>query len=261
MAKYEIIRVVVTFISVFCVLLMGDVAGVGQLENQELPNPPNGKTWELIWSDEFNGSKLDLEKWEIRSKANRYWSNDNISLKDGKLIIRTKFDGKEYSTAGIWTRSRFEHKYGLWVMKGKLPNQAGFWGAFWLFADSVYNVGDEGRDGTEIDIIEKPWKNTPQHALHWDGYGADHKFIAKKIELPNSDEYHVFSLWWSPNEYRFYVDGIETMRTKSGGVSHVPEFIQITGEIGDWAGDIKNANLPDYYYVEYVRVYDLKDVQ
>ena len=37
-------------------------------------------------------------------------------------------------------------------------------------------VGNQGRDGTEIDIIEKPWlDDRMHHALHWDGYGKEHR--------------------------------------------------------------------------------------
>jgi hypothetical protein len=31
----------------------------------------------------------------------------------------------------------------------------------------------------------------------------------------------------------------------------------LSDEIGSWAGDIKDANLPDRFMVDYVRVYDL----
>ncbi len=51
----------------------------------------------------------------------------------------------------------------------------------------------------------------------------------------------------------------ETWRTNAGGVCQVPEYIKLSDEIGNWAGDIKNAELPDKFLVDYVRVYDLVD--
>ena len=36
----------------------------------------------------------------------------------------------------------------------------------------------------------------------------------------------------------------------------MPEFIKLTNEVGKWAGDITQAKLPDYFEVDYVRVYD-----
>jgi hypothetical protein len=37
------------------------------------------------------------------------------------------------------------------------------------------------------------------------------------------DEYHVFSVEWTPDEYIFRIDGKETWRT-SQGISHQPEY-------------------------------------
>jgi hypothetical protein len=71
--------------------------------------------------------------------------------------------------------------------------------------------------------------------------------------------WHTFGLWWNPNEYVFFVDGKETWRTNAGGVSQVPEYIKLSDEIGDWAGDVKKAKLPDAFLVDYVRVYDVVD--
>lgn len=59
----------------------------------------------------------------------------------------------------------------------------------------------------------------------------------------------------------FYVDGEEVWPTDAGGVCQVPLYIKLTGEIGDWAGDISKAKLPDYFVVDYVRVYDVVNVE
>ena len=71
-----------------------------------------------------------------------------------------------------------------------------------------------------------------------------------------TEGFHTYGLLWLPAEYVFYVDGTEAWRSSAGGVCQVPEFLKLTNEIGDWAGDIKKANLPDYFEVDYVRVYD-----
>ena len=37
----------------------------------------------------------------------------------------------------------------------------------------------------------------------------------------------------------------------------MPPYVKLTDEVGDWAGDIHEARLPDYTLFDYVRVYDL----
>ncbi len=54
-------------------------------------------------------------------------------------------------------------------------------------------------------------------------------------------------------------DGKEVWRSAAGGVSQVPEYIKLMERIGKWGGEIRDAQLPDSFEVDYVRVYDLVD--
>ena len=230
-----------------------------------MPPVPEGKRWKLVWSDEFNGTKIDETKWEILGDWKRrdgYWVKADAYL-DGKgnLVLRTRKDNSRYTSGAVRTKNKFEYNFGYWVCRCKFPKQQGHWPAFWLHTDSVTKIGDEGRDGTEIDIMEKPWlEDKTTHNLHWDGYGKEHKHAGKNSTIPGlSEGFHTFGLHWKPDEYVFYVDGKQMWRTSAGGVSQVPQFIKLTEEIGTWGGDIKKAKLPDYFIVDYVRVYDVVD--
>lgn len=253
----------ITISTIFCAIIVF-FTSTAPAEEAFLPPLPEGKAWKLAWSDEFEGTQIDQSKWEIMGDWKRrdgFWVKEDAYL-DGKgnLILRTKKDGDRYTSGAVRTQRKFEHKYGYWVCRCKFPTQEGHWPAFWLFArPGVAKVGNEGKDGTEIDIMEKPWREDKiTQNLHWDGYGDAHKSAGGKItQIPGiSQGFHTFGLHWTPEEYVFYVDGKETWRTRAGGVSQVPEFIKLTEEIGDWGGDITKAKLPDTFVVDYVRVYD-----
>jgi beta-glucanase (GH16 family) len=236
--------------------------GAADKYNEFLPQIPEGKKWKLAWGDEFKGTKVDESKWEIMGDWKRrddWWVKEDSYL-DGKgnLLLRTKKDGERYTSGAVRTKGKFEHRFGYWVCRCKFPKQQGHWPAFWLHIGSVNKVGDEGRDGTEIDIMEKPWlEDKITQNLHWDGYGKEHKHAGKTSEIRGvSEGFHTFGLHWKPDEYVFYVDGKEIWRTSAGGVSQVPQYAKLTEEIGKWGGDITKANLPDYFVVDYVRVYD-----
>ncbi|MHC4146656.1 MAG: glycoside hydrolase family 16 protein, partial [Planctomycetota bacterium] len=247
----------------FCLSLV--FASAARAKDEFLPPIPEGKIWKLAWSDEFEGAEIDQSKWEIIGDSKRrdgYWVKEDSYL-DGKgnLLLRIKKSGEKYTSGAMRTQGKFEHKFGYWVCRCKFPTEEGHWPAFWLFArPGVGKVGNEGRDGTEIDIMEKPWRQDKiTQNLHWDGYGKEHKSAGSgQITIPGvSQGFHTFALHWTPEQYVFYVDGKETWRTSAGGVSQVPEFIKLTEEIGDWGGDITKAKLPDYFTVDYVRVYDM----
>jgi beta-glucanase (GH16 family) len=248
---------------------MGPAPGQGGEKPVEpadaLPPAPPGKAWKLAWHDEFDGTELDPSKWETppdRPRRNGWWMKKAVGL-DGKghLVIRTFKDGDRYVDGCARTHGRFEHAFGYYVARIRLQKQPGHWSAFWMFGSGVGRVGDGGRDGTEIDIMEKPWlDDRVQHTLHWDGYGKDHKSEGKVVQAPGVMEgFHTFALWWTPEEYVFSIDGRETWRTKAGGVCQVPLYLKLSDEVGPWGGDIKKAALPDEFLVDYVRVYDLVD--
>jgi beta-glucanase (GH16 family) len=231
----------------------------------DLPPAPSGRNWKLIWSDEFEGDRLDESKWAVPPDGRRrdgWWKRKAISL-DGKghLEISTFKEGDQYVDGCVRTKGRFEHAFGYYVARIALGQQPGHWSAFWLMGDGVTRVGNEGRDGTEIDIMEKPWlDDRVQHTLHWDGYGKEHNSSGTVSRNPGiMTGFHTFALKWTPDEYVFYVDGRETWRTSDGGVCQSPLYIKLSDEIGKWGGDISQAQLPDRFLVDYVRVYDLVD--
>jgi beta-glucanase (GH16 family) len=228
-----------------------------------LPSAGEGRQWKLVWHDEFDGTQLDTNKWNKLGDWKRrdgYWVQEDVLLNgEGLLRLRAKRDGDRYTCGAVNTQRKFEHAFGYFVARCKMPAQPGHWPAFWLMAPGVSKVGDAGRDGTEIDIMELPWRDgRVTMNLHWDGYGKDHKSAGTKVTIPEITRgFHDYGLWWTPKEYVFYVDGKEVWRSAAGGVSQVPQFLKLTEEIGTWAGDIKQAALPDYFDVDYVRVYDL----
>ena len=247
----------------------------------EVDNPVV-KEWVLTFSDEFDGNTLDLSKWEQLEYNRRqneqgpdgWWLKEDAYLDgDGNLVIRAKQiengnvddDPHDYSTGAIRSKGLFEQKFGKFEIRCQLPAQKGWWVAFWLFTNGVGNEDGSGEDGTEIDIFEGfGWTDHIQHALHWDGYGAAHQSVHQGFESVGiRDAFHTFTLEWNENEYIFFVDGVETWRTAAGGVSKVPSYVKITGELStldwaiseNWANDPEQATYPDYFLVDYVRVY------
>lgn len=243
-------------------LLAGCASGPPRRMADTLPKLPAGQQWKLVWSDEFDGAQIDPAKWEILGDWKRrdgFWTKSESYLDgQGHLILRTRQDGERFVCGAIRTKGRFEHRYGYWVARCKLPTQPGHWPAFWLMCDGVNRVGEDGRDGTEIDIAEFPWRDgRTTMNLHWDGYGKEHKSAGTRITIPGiTNGFHTFALNWTPTNYVFCVDGNEVWRTAAGGVSQAPEFLKLTEEIGEWAGKIRAAKLPDVFEVDYVRVYD-----
>jgi len=176
-------------------LLLGLLAFTARAADpdDQLPPPPQGKSFKLVWHDEFDGDKLDETRWAYRPDGKRkggWWSRKAISLDgDGHLVITTFMDGDKPTDGCITTQGKFEHAFGYYLARVKLQKEPGHWSAFWITGPGVGKVGDDGRDGTEIDIMEKPWlDDRVQHAFHWDGYGKDHKSEGKVVKVPGGSK-------------------------------------------------------------------------
>jgi len=222
--------------------------------------PPAGYT--LEWEDNFDGLTLDETKWSHRLLGPR---RDAVNVVEavtltgeGTLKITTSKVGDEYHTGMIGTQGKFERAFGYWEARIKLQDQEGHWSAFWVQSPTIGNpIGDTLVAGTEIDVVEyhSNWGDGLQNTLHWDGYGTDHKSAAKSATIAGlKDGFHTFAVLWTPNEYVFYTDGIETWRT-STALSHRTQYAILSLEVESWAGNIANAVLPDSMEVDYVRWY------
>ena len=238
-------------------------------DQKEFPKAIDKDKWELVWEDEFTGDKIDDTKWVHCPEWSRCdgfckW-NDKDAYVDGNgnLILRIRKENDKIYCGAVRTKDIYEKKFGYFEISCKVPVIPGGWGAFWMMPTAGNNAGDEGRDGTEIDIFESIFsdRNKANHALHWDGYGKEHKSTSHVIDNASYlyTGYHKYGLLWNEKEYVFYVDDKETWRTSDGGVMQVPGYLKITMEAAKWAGNIHKEQLPKHMTVEYVRVYSKKD--
>ena len=53
---------------------------------------PDGMEFELVWADEFDGDRLDLDKWDYRlcmmGKRHPAWTDKGVQVLDGCAFFR-----------------------------------------------------------------------------------------------------------------------------------------------------------------------------
>ena len=100
-------------------------------------------------------------------------------------------------------------------------------------------------------------------AVHYDGYGKDHKSEGSdKIYIaPDKDGFVTYGLLWTPGSAVFYAQGQETARWENPRVSNVPSMLMFTLPSGGWDNvPLEDAKLPDALIVDYVRVWQSADL-
>ncbi|MDE6616766.1 MAG: family 16 glycosylhydrolase, partial [Lachnospiraceae bacterium] len=180
------------------------------------------KGYTLKWEEQFNGTSLNRDDWNVELHEPGWVNNElqeyvdsekNIYVKDGNLVLKpvktVGSDGKvSYTSGRINTQNKHNFKYGLFEARAKVPAGQGYLPAFWMMPANENLYGQWPRCG-EIDIMEVLGNETSTSygTIH---YGNPHSESQGKYTLEKgnfSDEYHTFSVEWEPGKINWYVDG------------------------------------------------------
>lgn len=193
---------------------------------ENTPLAPDGGLG-LVWSDEFDGARLDSATWFFETgDGSQYsipgWGNDELQwylpdsagIENGNLLItarRQQQGNFQFTSARINTRDRFAFRYGRIEARIRLPAGQGVWPAFWLLPqENAY--GGWAASG-EIDIMEAvnlggSGGNVVHGTIHYGGAWPDNRSSGNRhvVESSVTEEFHVYALEWDEREMRWYVD-------------------------------------------------------
>jgi beta-glucanase (GH16 family) len=253
--------------------------------------------WKMVWSDEFNNPAGSAPNsavwgWEVgdgtvngipgwgNSELEYYTDGTANAATDGlgNLQISAKeADGSltcyyglcEHTSARLLTKDRFEIAYGRVEARIKVPAGSGLWPAFWMLGTDIDQVG--WPQSGEIDIMEFVGREPNQvfGTLHGPDYSGGQSYGATyDLEVPVSDDFHVFAVEWQPDRITWLIDGIPYftatpddpfLQGKQWVFNH-PFFVLLNlavgGTFGGPVGD--DTVFPANYYVDYVRLYQAR---
>jgi len=244
--------------------------------------------WELVWNDEFNGSSINLDKWEYEVNGSGGGNNElqyytdravNSFIENGKLVIKalqevyTGGDNQTryYTSARLRTLNKGDWLYGRFDVKAKLPYGQGLWPAIWMLPTD-WEYGGWAASG-EIDIVEMLGQETRKiyGTIHYGGsYPANtHKGGSYTLkEGTFAGDFHVFTLEWEEKEMRWYVDGKlyytqnDWYTTNGNYPAPFDKRFHLLLNVavgGNWPGNpVESTTWPQQMDVEYVRVYKKK---
>lgn len=228
----------------------------------------NDGSWELTMHTDFTQihslEELEEANWAPSPHGRRqieYWCPQMIDFTDEGVVIRSESQTNHECdicgvsdgifTGGIETRKTsktggsnnlFEQAYGYFEATVIVPRGTGMWSAFWIQGNGTGQVGNMGRDGSEIDIYESSFIKNPTNAgqaIHYDAYDYPWYHCEGNVTDTGKNLYdgqpHTYALKWSPDEYVMYIDGEAVWASSYGGVCRVPEYLRLTVEIRDSA--------------------------
>ena len=230
----------------------------------------------LIWSDEFDGTVLNLDNWTYElgdgcpnlcgwgNNELQEYTDDNHRLENGMLIISAKKgSNSNYTSSRIITKGKKEFQYGRIEARVKVPSGAGMWPAFWALGNDIET--NSWPNCGEIDIVEYVGKNPGQifTSVHTpSSYGNTVNSMITNV--PNVEEdFHNYAVEWNENFIDFFFDDIRVytyfVQTKNQNTwpFNKPFFLIINLAVGGNFGGPVASDLvfPRDYFIDYVRVY------
>ncbi|MWC29584.1 carbohydrate binding domain-containing protein [Paenibacillus sp. MMS18-CY102] len=252
--------------------------------------------WQLVWNDEFNEPAIDASKWTLEdtgvvynNELEAYNPNNAAIAKDGERSVlnieakKESYKGKNYTSAKLITQNKGDWTYGKMVVRAKLPVDQGMWPAFWMMPTDESHYGGWPASG-EIDMMELIGganKNRVYGTLHFDSVQPDgsHGSDQNTYDLPAgqtfNDDYHDFQVEWLPGVIRMYVDGqlyheVTDWKTRGPGQPEDytypapfdrPFYMILNLAVGgDWPGSPNADFVSDQLKVDFVRVYEYKNL-
>lgn len=193
-------------------------------------------TWVLAWSDEFNGpagSAPNSAYWELREQAddtgngaggNTWLRTQNIALDGNSNCVitmkRETFNGYQYTSGRMRSRSKFFRKYGAIEFRAKWSTTSGMWpGSVWMQGQAWQPGTQVGQDqsrtwtGTgEFDIAEwkagsVPTNEVLQNFINCNSgptYG-DTGWGSSTLPSGTVDQFHVYRLEWLQTGVKFLI--------------------------------------------------------
>jgi len=240
----------------------------GILTNKPKTTTTRAVTYQLIWSDEFNGTSVDLTKWTMETgnpgvnNEKEYYQAANATVTGGNLVITAKnqsMGGSPYTSARMNTSGKFSVQYGRIEASIKLPLGAGLWPAFWMLGTNIGTIG--WPQCGETDIMEHiNATSTIYGTIHWYDNGNTQY---GGTTTTNADAYHLYAVEWDTNSINWYVDGTLyntaniANNINNTGAFQNPFFIILNMAVaGDFPGQtVDLTKLPATMMVDYVRVY------
>jgi beta-glucanase (GH16 family) len=251
--------------------------------NQTGYAPPPGTQWNIVWSDEFNGTSINGNNWTFDTGNNSGWGNQereyytnstNNAYVDGNgflhiVALQQSMGGFNFTSARMKSEGFYSTPtYGRIQWRAALPAGFGMWPALWMMGANEPTVGWPACG--EMDVMENNGDNTAfvQGSLHYGTTKANTTNETAIYDLPSGESttnFHIYELDWSPTSIQWLVDGniYETQGNQAVLPFNQPFFFIMNLAVGgDYTGTTNDSAIeasntfPKEMVVDYVRVYE-----
>ncbi len=257
----------------------GDDAIGAKVSTDDAPTATFTDDFDKDTVDEPDGSWMTRAQGHIGVRTCSRADDRGAEVGDGVLVLsvlddpdmelcqpndkRKKFPFRLNGHVG--TEGTYGFTYGFAAARIKTQSARGQHSAFWMQAAGGQSAGGPKKGGAEIDVMEYFGDDHPEGGLTSFTYFLDENGKKQTVGgwVPDLEEYgedwseqfHVFSVEWTPKEYVFRIDGKVTHRLE-GETSGREEFLILSLLSSDYELPRFNGKLPEHMEVDWARVWE-----
>jgi|LFRM01.2.fsa_nt_gb beta-glucanase (GH16 family) len=268
---------ITTLLLLLPILLSACTAGANEKERSDDWRPKD-RSWELSWSDEFDGEEIDWSVWSKTPRHRSDWNNymseaeELYAIREGKLVLRGiansghPEDSARYLTGGIWGKGKQHFTMGRIDVRARFDSGGGFWPAIWMLGeDAGWPVGGE------IDLMEHLNRDDIVYQTVHSGYtqAGNKTNPAPSVTTPiDISAFNIYSVEVHQNELVFLVNDSVTHsypRLDPAAEHQFPFrdrdfYVILSAQLGgSWVGAVDPDDLPVEMEIDWVRYYRNKE--
>ena len=250
-------------------------------------------SWVPVWSDEFDGAAgtpANPDNWTYET-GGWGWGNDELQYYtdntdnaahdgNGNMVITAReidpattdvdcwYGPCTHTSARLITEQKQEFEYGRIESRVRVPQGSGIWPAVWTLGNDFREVG--WPQTGEIDVMEFVGRlpNEIFGTIHGPGYSGGNSFgDTYTFDTPVYEDWHTFSVEWTPERIDWFVDDIqyhsatpEDVAGKEWVYDHPFSLITnvaVGGNFGGAPGE--DLVFPQSLTLDYIRVFQAPD--
>ncbi len=187
---------------------------------------------------------------------------DEYDAADAKETEKYSFYGAEMFSTETFTYGKFEAKM-------KMAYAPGCISSMFLYYNNSYKGGSEMWNEIDIEVIGKQPNGFQSNIIT----GKKEKQVTSEqmigIGAPIADDFHIYTVEWTPNYVAWFFDGKEVRRNEISNDTkkQVADLIKAqslrfniwSSKSVEWVGNFYQKNIPITQEIDYVKVYDYNE--
>jgi len=216
-------------------------------------------TWNLVFSDEFDGTTLNLAKWRpnwlgpndtaitkpVNSQETACYDPKQVSVQNGELdlvAVARPCLNWAFASGLVESNGKFNFTYGYMEARIWTPAGVGVWPAFW-------SDGQNWPQDGEIDVLEAYGTDRSTFHYHYAGCGGDCG-PGGEVTVPGATTgWHIYAADWEPGVITWYYDGAKVWQYTTA-ITASPQYLILNLGLNS-----DQPAVPATMRVDYVRVW------